>query len=51
VGAGKMTGWKNDLQIQGAGRKSRKPPTPFVGKKPYGKSQLRTNIISAAISK
>jgi hypothetical protein len=22
--------WKNDLQIQGAGRKSRKQPTPFV---------------------
>jgi len=32
--------WKNDLQIQGAGRKSRKPPTPFVGIKPYGKSQV-----------
>jgi len=33
--------WKNDLQIQGAGRKSRKSPTPFVGIKPYGKSQFR----------
>ncbi len=32
--------WKNVLQIPGAGRKSRKPPTPFVGYKPNGKSQL-----------
>jgi hypothetical protein len=32
--------WKNDSQIQGAGRKSRKSPTPFVGIKPYGKSQV-----------
>jgi hypothetical protein len=32
--------WKNDLQIQGAGRKSQKQPTPFVGIKPYGKSQI-----------
>ena len=32
--------WKNGLQIQGAGRKSRKPPTPIVGIKPNGKSQL-----------
>jgi hypothetical protein len=31
--------WKNVLQIRGAGRKSRKPPTPFVGMKPYGKCQ------------
>jgi hypothetical protein len=32
--------WKNDLQIHGAGRKSRKQSTPFVGIKPYGKCQL-----------
>ncbi|MGA9779294.1 MAG: hypothetical protein WBS33_13575 [Verrucomicrobiia bacterium] len=32
--------WKNDLQIQGAGRKSQKPPTPVVGIKPNGKSQI-----------
>jgi hypothetical protein len=32
--------WKNDLQIQGAGRKSQKQSTPFVGIKPYGKSQI-----------
>jgi hypothetical protein len=30
---------KKDLQIQGAGRKSQKPPTPFGGSKPYGKCQ------------
>ncbi len=33
--------WKKDLHNLGAGRKSRKPPTPFVGMKPYGKSQFR----------
>jgi hypothetical protein len=33
--------WKKSLQICGAGRKSRKRPTPVVGKKPYGKSQLK----------
>jgi hypothetical protein len=32
--------WKNELQIQGEGRKSRKLPTPVVGKKPYGKYQF-----------
>jgi hypothetical protein len=32
--------WKNVLQIQGAGRESRKQPTPFVGIKPYGKCQI-----------
>jgi hypothetical protein len=32
--------WKNDLQIQGAGRKSLKQPSPFVGIKPFGKSQF-----------
>jgi hypothetical protein len=31
--------WKNELQIQGAGRKSRKLPALFLGIKPYGKSQ------------
>jgi hypothetical protein len=31
--------WKNVLQIPGAGRKSRKPPTPFVGYKLNGKSK------------
>src|SRR5208283_3774364 len=34
--------WKNDLQTYEEGRKSRKPPTPFVGIKPYGKSQFKT---------
>jgi len=34
--------WENDLQIQGAGRKSRKPPKPFVCIGPYGKCQLTT---------
>jgi hypothetical protein len=33
--------WKNVLQIPGAGRKSRKPPTPFVGYKLNGKSKLK----------
>jgi hypothetical protein len=32
--------WKKDLYNLGAGRKSRKPPTPFVGMKPYGKCQI-----------
>jgi hypothetical protein len=31
--------WENVLQIRGAGRKSRKQPTPVVGIKPNGKSQ------------
>jgi hypothetical protein len=39
-----VVGWKNDLQIRGTGRKSRKPPTPFVGIKPYGKSQITNNM-------
>jgi len=38
--------WKNVLQIPGAGRKSRKPPTPFVGYKPNGKSQIKLNLTS-----
>jgi ribonuclease I len=32
--------WKNDLQTYEESRRSPKPPTPVVGKKPYGKSQL-----------
>ena len=36
--------WKNVLQIPGAGRKSRKPPTPFVGYKPNGKSQYTSQF-------
>ena len=32
--------WKKDLHNLGAGRKSRKSPMPFVGIKPYGKSQI-----------
>ncbi|MGB7749645.1 MAG: hypothetical protein WBN75_20425, partial [Verrucomicrobiia bacterium] len=32
--------WKNDLQTYEESRKSPKPPTPFVGIKPYGKCQL-----------
>jgi hypothetical protein len=31
---------KNDLQIQGAGRKSQAKPPPFMGIKLYGKCQL-----------
>jgi hypothetical protein len=40
--AGEKTGvnWKNDLQIRGAGRKSRKSPAPVLGNKLIGKSQL-----------
>jgi hypothetical protein len=34
--------WKNVLQIPGAGRKSRKPPTPFVGYKLNGKSKIES---------
>jgi hypothetical protein len=34
--------WKKDLQLCGAGRKSRKRPTQVVGQKPYGKSQMKT---------
>ena len=34
--------WKKDLHNLGAGRKLRKPPTPFVGMKPNGKSQNNT---------
>jgi hypothetical protein len=34
--------WKNVLQIRGAGRKSQKPPSQVVGKKPNGKSQLQS---------
>ena len=37
--------WKNDLQTYEEGRKSRKPPTPFVGIKPYGKSQFTEHVI------
>jgi hypothetical protein len=33
--------WKNDLQTYEESRKSRKQPTPFVGIKPYGKSQIK----------
>ena len=32
---------KKTLQIRGAGRKSRKRPTPVMGKKPNGKSRLK----------
>ena len=40
--------WKNDLQIQGAGRKLRKQQTPFVRIKLYGKSQLtRVAVVGA----
>ena len=44
--------WKNVLQIPGAGRKSRKPPTPFVGYKPNGKSQIKSvmNIKRAVVA-
>ena len=36
--------WKSDLHILGAGRKSRKPLTPIVGMKPYGKYQLNCQM-------
>jgi hypothetical protein len=38
--------WKNDLQTYEESRKSPKPPTPFVGIKPYGKCQVvrKTNV-------
>jgi hypothetical protein len=39
-----VVGWKNELQIQGEGRKSRKLPTPFVGIKPYGKCQIKSAL-------
>jgi hypothetical protein len=43
--------WKNKLQIQGEGRKSRKLPTPFVGMKPYGKCQTtRINKCCAIVT-
>jgi hypothetical protein len=32
---------KNDLQTYEEGRKSQKPPTPFVGIKPNGKSRFK----------
>jgi hypothetical protein len=35
-------GPKNDLQIQRAGRKSRKSTTVFMGIKPYGKCQMNS---------
>jgi len=34
---------KNELQNHEAGRKLQKPPTPFVGVKPYGKSRSKPN--------
>jgi len=34
--------WKKDLQIHGAGGKSRKRPTRVVGQNPKGKSRLKT---------
>jgi hypothetical protein len=37
--------WKSDLQVCGAGRKSRKRLTLVVGKKPNGKSQPRWNFL------
>jgi len=41
--------WKKDLHNLGAGRKSRKPPTPFVGMKPHGKCQFK-RIVSGTLS-
>jgi hypothetical protein len=38
--------WKKDLHNLGAGRKSRKPPTPFVGMKPHGKCQINTTTLT-----
>jgi len=40
AGKKRVVDWKNDLHNLGAGRKSRKPPTPFLDIKPYGKSRL-----------
>ncbi len=42
--------WKNVLQIRGAGRKSRKPPTPFVGYKPNGKCQIKKIQANSSIN-
>ena len=39
-GGAKKSG-KKDLQTSEAGRKSQKSPTPVVGMKPYGKSQVK----------
>jgi hypothetical protein len=36
--------WKKDLRIFGVGGKSRKRATLVVGKKPNGKSRLKTEI-------
>ena len=41
VGQKPRSDWTNDLQTYEEGRKSRKQPTPFVGSKQYGKSQLK----------
>src|ERR1035437_7639495 len=35
---------KKDLQIYGAGRKSRKRPALVVGQKPYGKCQINIDV-------
>jgi hypothetical protein len=48
VGQKLKADWKKDLPNLGAGRKSRKPPTPFVGMKPYGKCQLRRRLAERA---
>jgi hypothetical protein len=40
--------WKKDLQIYEAGRKSQTAPTPFVGIKPYGKSQPKSFVAAYA---
>jgi NADH:ubiquinone oxidoreductase subunit len=43
------TDWKNGLQICGEGTKSRKRPTPVVGKNPNGKYQLIYSICRRAL--
>ena len=42
--------WESGLQIRGAGRESRKPLTPVVGMKPYGKSRLRRPKLDRALN-
>ena len=43
----RIADWKEDLQICGAGGKSRKRPTPGVGKKPNGKCQFKQYALTA----
>jgi hypothetical protein len=44
-------GWKNDLQICGAGGRSRKSPTPVVGMKSNGKSKVKVLKLDDLVSR